>query len=67
MLIATGLVIMYGINSFATLMMNSKSSRQRPLSPKDATGKLLTCFAGEEFKNDPRNPNAKAAKPADKH
>jgi hypothetical protein len=26
----------------------------------------LTC-AGEEFKNDPRNPNAKTVKPADKH
>jgi F-type H+-transporting ATPase subunit j len=26
----------------------------------------LTC-SGEEFKNDPRNPNAKTPKPADKH
>jgi len=35
---------LYGVNSFATLMMNS-----------------------DEFKNDPRNPNAKTPKPADKH
>ncbi|KAN0110918.1 mitochondrial F1F0 ATP synthase-like protein subunit Atp18 [Hyaloscypha variabilis] len=39
-----GIVILYGVNSFATLMMNS-----------------------DEFKNDPRNPNAKSPKPADKH
>ncbi|KAE8443703.1 hypothetical protein EG329_001475 [Mollisiaceae sp. DMI_Dod_QoI] len=39
-----GLVILYGVNSFAGLMMNS-----------------------EEFKNDPRNPNAKTVKPAEKH
>ncbi|PMD15109.1 hypothetical protein NA56DRAFT_582568 [Hyaloscypha hepaticicola] len=39
-----GVVILYGVNSFANMMMNS-----------------------DEFKNDPRNPNAKTTKPADKH
>ncbi|KAH8803063.1 ATPase, F0 complex, subunit J [Xylogone sp. PMI_703] len=39
-----GVVIMYGINSFANVMANT-----------------------DEFKNDPRNPNAKSAKPAEKH
>lgn len=38
-----GLVVLYGVNSLATAMMN-----------------------GEEFKNDPRNPNAKTGKAADK-
>ncbi|KAG9235240.1 mitochondrial F1F0 ATP synthase-like protein subunit Atp18 [Amylocarpus encephaloides] len=42
--LVAGLVVMYGVNSFQTMMMNS-----------------------EEFKNDPRNPNAKTVKPADKH
>jgi len=39
-----GVVVFYGINSFANLLAN-----------------------GEEFRNDPRNPNAKTPKPADKH
>ncbi|CAG8955175.1 hypothetical protein HYFRA_00007191 [Hymenoscyphus fraxineus] len=37
-----GLVVMYGVNSFQTMMMNT-----------------------DEFKNDPRNPNA--GKPTEKH
>ncbi|TVY22271.1 ATP synthase subunit J, mitochondrial [Lachnellula hyalina] len=41
----TGLIMMYGINSFGNTLMNT-----------------------DEFKNDPRNPNAgKAQKPAEKH
>ncbi|PQE31829.1 F-type H+-transporting ATPase subunit J protein [Rutstroemia sp. NJR-2017a WRK4] len=39
-----GVVVFYGINSFANMLANS-----------------------EEFRNDPRNPNAKTPKPADKH
>ncbi|KAL1986395.1 hypothetical protein VTN96DRAFT_6474 [Rasamsonia emersonii] len=41
---AAGLIILYGVNSFANVMMNT-----------------------DEFKNDPRNPNAKIPKPGEKH
>ncbi|SLM34609.1 mitochondrial f1f0 atp synthase subunit atp18 [Lasallia pustulata] len=41
----TGLIILYGVNSFATVLENS-----------------------DEYKNDPRNPASKTAKPAnEKH
>lgn len=56
---------MYGVNSFATLMMNSKNWPQQLW--KLHIELLLTNIAADEFKNDPRNPNAKTVKPADKH
>ncbi|OCL08565.1 hypothetical protein AOQ84DRAFT_354425 [Glonium stellatum] len=39
-----GIVILYGINSFANVLANT-----------------------DEYKNDPRNPNAKSTAPSDKH
>jgi hypothetical protein len=42
-------------------------SLQNPQLMDALTGLNLTLLAGEEFRNDPRNPNAKTVKPADKH
>ncbi len=53
---------MYGINSAANAMMNSKKRFQfRDNNPN------LTYHLGEEFKNDPRNPRLKGKKPAAAH
>jgi len=58
---AAGLIVLYGINAGANAMMNCESRdilRFEDSLPADL-------FAAEEFKNDPRNPNAKVdAKPA---
>jgi hypothetical protein len=62
---------MYGINSFSGVLANCTCSfiGFHPLYPlilaydSLANGHILA----DEFKNDPRNPNAKTPKPADKH
>ncbi|PGH29149.1 F-type H+-transporting ATPase subunit J [[Emmonsia] crescens] len=41
---AAGLIVLYGINGFANVLMSTP-----------------------EFKNDPRNPNARPFKPEEKH
>jgi len=68
---AAGLIVLYAINSGANAMMACESS-----TPNDCTwppwNSQILCrswhgsWAADEFKNDPRNPNAKIdAKPSD--
>ena len=66
---------MYGINSFATTLINSTSRYPNVLRPRicaylSAKHVLVnadsTVTAADEYKNDPRNPAAKTLKPTDK-
>jgi hypothetical protein len=52
---STGAVILYGINSFAGLMISRMSLQ--PLPP--AWNPVLTRLPEPEYANDPRNPKAK--------
>lgn len=57
--VGAGLVILYGVNSAQTAMMNSMISTH---IPEDNRTDLEL---GAEFKNDPRNPGAKTPKPVE--
>ncbi|KAL9138216.1 MAG: hypothetical protein Q9175_000542 [Cornicularia normoerica] len=63
-----GLVVMYGINSLAgalaqsTFATTSKHSAEKGIENDTHSSRIA-----EQFKNDPRNPNAKTQKPGDKH
>ncbi len=53
----TGLIVLYGVNSFQSMMIDSE------LISNCAGDLSLTLIAADEFRNDPRNPNA-GKKPA---
>ena len=66
---------MYGINSFATALINSMSCYLAVRTQRLCSSFLRSIntsradrvvFSADEFKNDPRNPAAKTQKPTDK-
>lgn len=54
-----GAVIAYGANSAQNAMMACTLPRSYALSTQES--QLLTFYLADEWKNDPRNPNAKSA------